>query len=121
MAAASQRFAETGQSGAEMLLRSREAAAAAQCMICIEDLVAAGGVTVLPGCSHAFHSGCIREWLNTAPTPTCPSCRRDMTKQRAYMKALTVIRSSQERRRSEEEDMRRIEYRLLRYCRRRTD
>ncbi|KAK1669468.1 hypothetical protein QYE76_057627 [Lolium multiflorum] len=52
--------------------------AASQCPICMEELADDGGVTVLPGCSHAFHCSCIREWFNTAPTPTCPSCRRVM-------------------------------------------
>ncbi|KAM0831473.1 hypothetical protein ACQ4PT_065513 [Festuca glaucescens] len=108
MAAASQRESlstEAGQSGAEVLLPSVEAAAvsgagkmeSAQCPICMEEL-ADGGVTPLPGCSHAFHSSCIREWFNMAPTPTCPSCRRDMTKQRAYMTAQAAIDSHQKRR-----------------------
>nr|XP_051222015.1 uncharacterized protein LOC127340285 [Lolium perenne] len=107
MAAASQReslSAEAGQSGAGVVLPSVEAAAvsgagkmaSAQCPICMEEL-ADGSAMPLPGCSHAFHSGCIREWFNRAPTPTCPSCRRDMTKQRAYMKVQAIIDSHQKR------------------------
>ncbi|CAM0884748.1 unnamed protein product [Alopecurus aequalis] len=91
----------------EVLLQSSEAAgdgagdlASAQCSICIEELAADGGVTVLPGCLHAFHSSCIGEWFNRAATPTCPYCRRDMTKQRTYMRVLAAI-ESHERRRSE--------------------
>ncbi|KAE8801268.1 hypothetical protein D1007_23163 [Hordeum vulgare] len=50
---------------------------AAQCAICMEEMVAGGvGVVALPGCSHAFHRGCILKWFHRAAT--CPSCRRDM-------------------------------------------
>lgn len=80
------------------MVQSSEAAAAAapsggavevlQCPICMEELDDGGGVTLLPSCSHAFHSGCIGEWFRRAPAPTCPSCRLDMTKQHDYMKTL---------------------------------
>jgi hypothetical protein len=44
------------------------------CPICMEEL--ADGVTGLPGCSHAFHRGCILHWFGKAPT--CPCCGRDI-------------------------------------------
>ncbi|KQK11360.1 uncharacterized protein LOC104583370 [Brachypodium distachyon] len=48
-----------------------------QCPICMEELTEdGGGVTALPGCSHAFHRACILEWLHTAPT--CPCCRGEL-------------------------------------------
>ena len=30
-------------------------------------------------CSHEFHFHCMKEWISSAPNPTCPTCRYSMT------------------------------------------
>ena len=30
-------------------------------------------------CGHEFHFHCIKEWISSAPSPTCPTCRYSMT------------------------------------------
>lgn len=42
------------------------------CCICLEDLEEGNLATVLP-CSHAYHQGCIRQWLQGHTT--CPLCK----------------------------------------------
>jgi hypothetical protein len=55
-----------------------------QCAICMEELAEEdGGVIGLPGCSHAFHKGCILKWFQRAAT--CPSCRCDMMQYLPHM------------------------------------
>jgi len=48
----------------------------AQCVICCSDFEAGEMLSQLPGCSHLFHSGCIRQWLERAAN--CPICRCDL-------------------------------------------
>jgi hypothetical protein len=54
-----------------------------QCAICMEELAKEHGVIGLPGCSHAFHRGCILKWFQRAAT--CPSCRCDMMQYLPHM------------------------------------
>ena len=44
------------------------------CVICIAEYARGEGRFVMPGCGHAFHRGCIAEWLRQGKT-TCPICR----------------------------------------------
>ena len=43
-------------------------------MICHENMSDTGGKR-LP-CSHVFHAGCLREWIQQSPS--CPSCRASL-------------------------------------------
>ena len=45
------------------------------CPICLNDFEAEDELRMLP-CSHAFHEGCVDEWLQV--NATCPSCRRSV-------------------------------------------
>ncbi|CAM0884557.1 unnamed protein product [Alopecurus aequalis] len=68
-----ERAAARARAGADILAAGGEG----QCAICVEELAEDDRrVTGLPGCSHAFHRGCILKWFQRAAT--CPSCRRDM-------------------------------------------
>lgn len=42
------------------------------CSICLRDDLVVG--TRLSECKHAFHTHCIREWMDLKPT--CPVCRK---------------------------------------------
>ena len=48
----------------------------ATCSICLADFEARDELRALP-CSHAFHCGCIDQWLKTSRQ--CPCCRRELT------------------------------------------
>lgn len=44
-----------------------------QCAVCLDEYEVGEKIQQLPGCGHAFHAGCIDEWL--ASNFTCPICR----------------------------------------------
>ena len=46
------------------------------CPICFEDYKVGEEVSVLPVCSHMFHSRCIEKWLGQ--NPLCPMCRNNI-------------------------------------------
>lgn len=50
--------------------------AAADCPICLDPL--GPKYRSIHACGHAFHDGCIREWLLDRGATTCPVCRRDV-------------------------------------------
>ena len=56
--------------------REGAAPADATCSICLADFEAGDELRALP-CSHAFHCGCIDQWLKTSRQ--CPCCRRELT------------------------------------------
>jgi hypothetical protein len=54
------------------------------CIICRDQMDLLGGCKKLPGCGHAFHTHCLREWL--VQQQTCPTCRADIVANEARMK-----------------------------------
>ncbi|GJM90751.1 hypothetical protein PR202_ga07060 [Eleusine coracana subsp. coracana] len=50
-----------------------EAAAAAECAVCLCGMQDGDAVRALPGCGHAFHAACVDAWL--CARATCPVCR----------------------------------------------
>ena len=46
------------------------------CIICRDSMDLLGGCKKLPGCGHAFHTHCLRDWL--VQQQTCPTCRSDI-------------------------------------------
>lgn len=54
------------------------------CIICREQMDLLGGCKKLPGCGHAFHTHCLREWL--VQQQTCPTCRADIAANEARLK-----------------------------------
>ena len=45
------------------------------CTICLETIwMGVNATEIIPGCSHPFHSECIRGWVQRAHD-TCPTCR----------------------------------------------
>ena len=44
------------------------------CVICMAQYEAGDRCSVLPGCGHVFHRGCVATWLHTTHS-TCPLCR----------------------------------------------
>ncbi|CAN6361921.1 unnamed protein product [Urochloa humidicola] len=46
---------------------------AARCAVCQADYAEGDELRRLPECGHAFHRGCIDQWLRRRPT--CPVCR----------------------------------------------
>jgi len=56
--------------------REGAAPADATCSICLADFEAGDELRALP-CSHAYHIGCIDQWLKTSRQ--CPCCRRELT------------------------------------------
>ncbi|KAL6843671.1 hypothetical protein ACP4OV_026242 [Aristida adscensionis] len=51
-----------------------EAAAPAECAICLAEFEDGDTMRVLPQCAHGFHAACIDRWLRGHSS--CPSCRR---------------------------------------------
>ncbi|XP_038979913.1 E3 ubiquitin-protein ligase ATL23-like [Phoenix dactylifera] len=49
------------------------AGGAAECAVCLEEIVEGQVARVLPGCRHAFHRPCADAWLQAHPA--CPLCR----------------------------------------------
>lgn len=49
---------------------------AKECVICLENFKHQEEVTALPSCTHAFHKGCIAEWVKKRPH--CPYCRNNI-------------------------------------------
>ncbi|KAL5211521.1 hypothetical protein ABZP36_022368 [Zizania latifolia] len=47
---------------------------AAACIVCLERLQATDEVRRLGNCAHAFHRGCIDQWIDLG-RETCPLCR----------------------------------------------
>lgn len=54
------------------------------CIICRDHMDLLGGCKKLPGCGHAFHTHCLREWL--VQQQTCPTCRSDIVANEARRK-----------------------------------
>ena len=54
------------------------------CIICRDQMDVNGGCVKLPGCGHAFHAHCLREWL--VQQQTCPTCRADIAANEARQK-----------------------------------
>lgn len=54
------------------------------CIICRDQMDLLGGCKKLPGCGHAFHTHCLREWL--VQQQTCPTCRADIAANEARRK-----------------------------------
>jgi len=54
------------------------------CIICRDQMDLLGGCKKLPGCGHAFHTHCLREWL--VQQQTCPTCRADIAANEARIK-----------------------------------
>ena len=54
------------------------------CIICRDQMDLSGGCKKLPGCGHAFHAHCLREWL--VQQQTCPTCRADISANEARIK-----------------------------------
>ena len=54
------------------------------CIICRDQMDLSGGCKKLPGCGHAFHAHCLREWL--VQQQTCPTCRADIAANEARIK-----------------------------------
>lgn len=54
------------------------------CIICRDQMDCLGGSKKLPGCGHAFHAHCLREWL--VQQQTCPTCRADIAANEARIK-----------------------------------
>ncbi|OEL17344.1 hypothetical protein BAE44_0021637 [Dichanthelium oligosanthes] len=46
---------------------------AARCAVCLADYADGDELRRLPDCRHAFHRGCVDQWLSRRPT--CPVCR----------------------------------------------
>ena len=67
------------------------------CIICRDTMDLLGGCKKLPGCGHAFHTHCLREWL--VQQQTCPTCRADIAANEARRKK----ELERERRRAEVE------------------
>ncbi|XP_044984552.1 RING-H2 finger protein ATL56-like [Hordeum vulgare subsp. vulgare] len=44
------------------------------CVICMAQYEGGERCSVLPGCGHVFHTGCVATWLHTTHN-TCPLCR----------------------------------------------
>ncbi|WVZ54843.1 hypothetical protein U9M48_005587 [Paspalum notatum var. saurae] len=47
------------------------------CVICVTPYEAGDPCSVLPACTHSFHTHCILQWLRTKRT--CPLCRAALT------------------------------------------
>jgi len=54
------------------------------CIICRDQMDLSAGCKKLPGCGHAFHAHCLREWL--VQQQTCPTCRADIAANEARIK-----------------------------------
>jgi len=54
------------------------------CIICRDQMDWKGGCKKLPGCGHAFHKHCLREWM--VQQQTCPTCRADIAANEARMR-----------------------------------
>lgn len=54
------------------------------CIICRDHMDLLGGCKKLPGCGHAFHTHCLREWM--VQQQTCPTCRADIAANEARRK-----------------------------------
>ena len=55
------------------------------CIICRDSMDLLGGCKKLPGCGHAFHAHCLRDWL--VQQQSCPTCRSDIAANEAREKA----------------------------------
>ena len=49
----------------------------AQCAVCLEALEASHEIRELGNCCHAFHKGCIDEWIDIGQI-SCPLCRAQL-------------------------------------------
>uniref|UniRef100_A0A7S2GY65 RING-type E3 ubiquitin transferase n=1 Tax=Helicotheca tamesis TaxID=374047 RepID=A0A7S2GY65_9STRA len=71
------------------------------CIICRDVMDINGGCKKLPGCGHAFHRHCLREWL--VQQQTCPTCRGDIVANEARAKAEKKRKEEEEQQKKEEE------------------
>jgi hypothetical protein len=55
------------------------------CAICAMDYQEGEELIFVPGCTHHYHSGCLKVWLKM--NSTCPSCRNDISK---YLPSVNV-------------------------------
>ncbi|KAL6653925.1 hypothetical protein ACP70R_007390 [Stipagrostis hirtigluma subsp. patula] len=68
---------EEGDDGEARPAKKRKSVAGEECPICYEEL--RKGVVAWPGCSHAFHGGCL-ETLLLKGSQSCPMCRSTLSK-----------------------------------------
>ena len=59
------------------------------CIICRDSMDLLGGCKKLPGCGHAFHAHCLRDWL--VQQQTCPTCRSDIAANEARDKTRAAV------------------------------
>ncbi|KAG8059853.1 hypothetical protein GUJ93_ZPchr0002g23238 [Zizania palustris] len=55
-------------------LAAEHSSSSSSCIVCLERLEAADEVRRLGNCAHAFHRGCIDQWIDLGRV-TCPLCR----------------------------------------------
>nr|XP_009630721.1 E3 ubiquitin-protein ligase ATL23-like [Nicotiana tomentosiformis] len=47
-----------------------------ECAICLGEIETEQIATLIPGCNHVFHQGCVNTWLSKHPF--CPICRKKL-------------------------------------------
>ena len=58
--------------------RVTRSTATAECPICMEAIAGAERAVTI-ACGHLYHHACLRTWVATSRTDTCPKCRRPVT------------------------------------------
>ncbi|KAH6852962.1 hypothetical protein BKA58DRAFT_63889 [Alternaria rosae] len=48
------------------------------CSICLEPFADTEPATKIIRCGHVFHGLCLKTWLDSSKTPTCPMCRAEL-------------------------------------------
>ena len=72
------------------------------CIICRDDM-SLGDSKKLPGCGHAFHKSCLREWL--VQQQTCPTCRGDISIMEARARQEKQRLAAEEAKRDQDEPL----------------